>query len=70
MNPSRDRRLAKLERANLEQEPRPRARTIYLWRDAPRESAEQAVARRCPNGAPAGARLVICSWQSSCLRQV
>jgi hypothetical protein len=64
MNTSRDRRLARLEQAQLAQEPRPTDKIIYVWRDAPRESAEQAIARRCPNGVPPGACLVICSWQA------
>jgi hypothetical protein len=58
MNTSRGRRLEKLE-----QKRRPRGKIIYAWRDAPRESAARAIARRCPKGAPSGARLVICSWQ-------
>jgi hypothetical protein len=58
MNGSRDRRLAKLE-----QHRRPAPRILHVWRDAPMESAKQAIARRFPKGVPAGARLVICSWQ-------
>jgi len=58
MNTGRDKRLAKLE-----QKRRPRARTFYVWRDAPMETAKQAIARHFPEGVPAGARLVICSWQ-------
>ena len=64
MNPSRDRRLAKLERAHKKQEPRRKPRIIYAWRDAPLESAKQTIARRCPKGVPAGTRLAICSWQA------
>jgi hypothetical protein len=58
MNSNRDRRLAKLE-----QHRRPAARILYVWRNAPMESAEEAIARRFPAGVPAGAHLVICSWQ-------
>ena len=68
MNTSRDRRLARLElaqeRTQQAQEPGPKGRIIYVWRDAPRESTEQAIARRCPEGVPSGACLVICSWQT------
>jgi hypothetical protein len=63
MNVSRDRRLAKLEQAKLEQDQRPAARILYVWRDGPTESAKKAIARGFPNGVPPGARLVICSWQ-------
>ncbi len=58
MNGNRDRRLAKLE-----QDRQPAAKILYVWRDGPTESAEEAIARRFPAGVPAGARLVICSWQ-------
>jgi hypothetical protein len=58
MNGGRDKRLAKLERHR-----RPPARTFYVWRNAPTESAKEAIARRFPEGIPPGARLVICSWQ-------
>ena len=58
MNGDRDKRLAKLE-----QDRRPAARILYVWRDAPRESTKEAIARCFPKGVPAGARLVICSWQ-------
>ena len=60
MNTSRDRRVSKLE-----QKRKPRAKIIYAWRNAPRESAARAIARRCPKGVPSGARLVICSWQAA-----
>jgi hypothetical protein len=64
MNASRDRRLARLEQAKLEQDRPPAAAILYVWRDAGIESAKQAIARRFPKGVPAGTRLVICSWQS------
>jgi hypothetical protein len=64
MNASRDRRLARLEQAKLDQDHRPAAATLYVWRDAGTESAKQAIARRFPKGVPPGARLVICSWQA------
>jgi hypothetical protein len=69
MNASRDRRLARLEQAKreqarLEQDRRPAAAILYVWRDAGIESAKKAIARRCPQGVPPGARLVICSWQA------
>lgn len=60
MNTSRDRRLARLE-----QTCRPRREIIYVWRNAPRETAARAIARRCPKGVPSGTRLVICSWQAA-----
>ena len=63
MNGNRDRRLARLEQAHLEQEPETPAQILYVWRDAPRESADAAIARRFPKGVPAGRQLVICSWQ-------
>jgi hypothetical protein len=59
MNTNRDRRIARLE-----QDRRPKGKIIYAWRDAPLESAKQAIARRCPKGVPSGARLVICSWRA------
>ena len=63
MNASHDRRLARLEQAKLEQERRPSARVFYVWRNAPAETTEEAIARHFPGGLPADARLVICSWQ-------
>jgi hypothetical protein len=63
MNASRDRRIARLERAKLEREGRPAANVFYVWRNAPTESAEEAIARRFPDGLPKDAQLVICSWQ-------
>jgi len=60
MNTSRDRRLARLEQTR-----RPRRKIIYVWRNAPRETAARAIARRCPKGVPSGTRLVICSWQAA-----
>ena len=57
MSGSRNRRVARMEHDR-----RPRTRTFYLWRDAPRESAEAAIMRHFPKGAPPGAELVICSW--------
>jgi len=60
MNGRHDRRLAKLE-LDL----RPAATLFYVWRDRPRETARQAIARRFPAGVPADARLVICSWQAA-----
>jgi hypothetical protein len=59
MSGSRNRRVARMEHDR-----RPRTRTFYLWRDAPRESAAAAIMRRFPKGAPPGAQLVICSWQA------
>ena len=58
MNGRRDRRLAKLE-----QDRRPAVRILYVWRDGLMKSAKKTIARRFPKGLPAGARLVICSWQ-------
>ena len=63
MNASHDRRIARLEQAKLEQARRPSARVFYVWRNAPMESAEEAIARTFPHGLPADARLVVCSWQ-------
>jgi hypothetical protein len=63
MNASHDRRIARLEQAKLEREGRPAANVFYVWRNAPMESAEEAIARRFPAGVPADARLVVCSWQ-------
>ena len=65
MNANRDRRLAKLEQAKREQEPRPAARVLYAWRNGPAETTEEAIARNFPRGLPADARLVICSWQAT-----
>lgn len=59
MSGDRDKRITKLE-----QKRKPRPKLIVAWRDAPRESEEQAIARRCPKGVPANAKLVICSWES------
>jgi hypothetical protein len=36
---------------------------LYVWRNAPAETTEEAIARTFPGGLPADARLVICSWQ-------
>ena len=58
MNASHDRRIARLE-----QKRRPAANVFYVWRNAPMESAEEAIARTFPHGLPADARLVVCSWQ-------
>ena len=58
MNAGHDKRLAKLE-----QERRPSAKTLIVWRDRPGETTQQAIARSFPHGVPADARLVICSWQ-------
>jgi len=58
MSSGRDKRISRLE-----QKRRPRAKVIVAWHDAPRESEEQAIARRCPKGVPANASLVICSWE-------
>ncbi len=63
MNTSRDRRLARLEQTHLARPPK--SRIIYVWRNAPRETAARAIARRCPKGVPSGTRLVICSWQAA-----
>ena len=54
----RDRRLTRLER-----KPGRKPRVILVWRDVPHESAEEAIARRCPKGVPAGTEVVVCSWQ-------
>ena len=58
MSSARDKRISRLE-----QKRRPRTKVIVAWRNTPEESDEQAIARRCPNGVPANASLVICSWQ-------
>ena len=58
MNASHDRRIARLE-----QERRPAANVYYVWRNAPAETTEEAIARHFPGGLPADARLMICSWQ-------
>jgi hypothetical protein len=58
MNGGHDKRVAKLE-----QERGPAARVLFVWRDSPRETTEQAIARRFLSGLPADAQLVICSWQ-------
>ena len=58
MNGSHEKRLAKLER-----ERRPAANVLYVWRNAPTETTEEAIARSFPGGVPADACLVICSWQ-------
>lgn len=63
MNASHDRRLAKLEQARLEQEPRPAAKVLYAWRNGPAETTNEAIAGNFPGGLPTNARLVICSWQ-------
>jgi hypothetical protein len=63
MNASHDRRLARLEQAKLEPAQRPSARVFYVWRNAPTETTEAAIARTFPHGLPADARLVVCSWQ-------
>jgi hypothetical protein len=62
-NASHDRRLARLEQAKLERERRPSTNVFYVWRNAPAETAEAAIARTFPRGLPADAQLVICSWQ-------
>ena len=58
MNASHDRRIARLERKR-----RPAANVFYVWRNAPTETTEAAIARTFPHGLPADARLVVCSWQ-------
>jgi hypothetical protein len=58
MSASHDRRIARLE-----QERRPAAKVFYVWRNAPTETTEAAIARTFPHGLPADARLVVCSWQ-------
>jgi hypothetical protein len=50
MNASHDRRLARLE-----QKRQPAANVFYVWRNAPMESAEEAIARTFPHGVPADA---------------
>jgi hypothetical protein len=57
MSGSRQKRLAKLERKR-----RPAERGVLLWYDAARETAEQATARRFPEGVPPGVRLHIFRW--------
>jgi hypothetical protein len=49
--------------SKLEQERRPPPRVLYAWRDRPGETIAQAIARSFPDGVPAGARLVVCSWR-------
>jgi hypothetical protein len=58
MNGGHDKRVAKLE-----QERRPAARVFFVWLDGPRQTTQQAIARRFPAGVPAHTRLVICSWR-------
>lgn len=58
MSNGRDKRISRLE-----QKRRPRPKVIVAWRNAPGESDEQAIARRCPKGVPANACLIVCSWQ-------
>jgi hypothetical protein len=58
MSGSKEKRVAELE-----QDRRPAPIVLYVWRDRPGETTEQAIARRFPDGVPAGARLVICSWR-------
>jgi hypothetical protein len=57
MSGGRDRRLARLEQARLEQaeleqDRRPPTRIFHLWRDGPRDSARDAIARSFPNPCP------------------
>ena len=59
MTTDRDKRISKLERKRSS-----RAKVIIAWRDAVKESADEAIARRCPKGVPANASLVVCSWQN------
>jgi hypothetical protein len=58
MSDGRDRRLARLERCR-----RPSVETLYFWRDAGKETGEEAIARCFPKGVPAGAKIVICRWR-------
>jgi hypothetical protein len=48
--------------AKLEQERRPAAKVLCVWRDRPGETTAQAIARSFPDGVPAGARLAVCSF--------
>ena len=57
MNGTRHKRLATLRRKH-----RPTERTVMLWYDAERETAEQATARRFPKGVPPQVRLLILRW--------
>jgi hypothetical protein len=58
MTTDRDKRISKLERKRSS-----RAKVIFAWRDAANETADDAIARRCPKGVPTNASLVVCSWQ-------
>ena len=57
MSGARHERVAMLRRKR-----RPRERTVLLWYDAARETAEQATARRFPKGVPPQVRLLILRW--------
>jgi len=57
MSEGRDRRLARLERRRGR-----KTRTLIIWWDAAKETREQALARRCPEGAPGNARLLYVRW--------
>ena len=59
MTTDRDKRISKLESKRSS-----RAKVIIAWRDAAKESADEAIARRFPKGVPANANLVVCSWQN------
>jgi len=54
MSGNHNKRLVKLE-----QDRRPAAKVLYVWRDRPGETTAQAIARSFPDGVPEGARLVI-----------
>jgi hypothetical protein len=58
MSSDRERRLARLERARRPGE------TFIVWQYAGAETREQAIARRFPEGAPAGARQIVVAWLS------
>jgi hypothetical protein len=53
---SRRKRLAKLELNR-----RPAAEVLIVWWDREKETQAQAIARRFPDGAPPGVRLIIIS---------
>ncbi len=48
--------------AKLEQERRPAAKVLCVWRDRSGETTAQAIARSFPDGVPAGPRLAVCSF--------
>ncbi len=57
MSGNKDKRLAKLERK------RPTGQTFIVWLDrAAGWTAEEAIARRFPDGEPPGAKIILVSW--------